>query len=251
MIIHGDCIEVLKEYPPETFDLVFADPPYNLNFDGVSRPKGGNHHVVTEDWDNFESAEQYEQFTQNWLTQVRRVMKKKSSLWVTGTYHNIFIVGYYLLKLKFEILNDIIWIKDNPPPNFSGSRFAAAHETLIWCRKKKGIHTFNYAELKEANGNKQIRSDWYIAGPSLVQKEKIMDNGKRLNSTQKPSSLLYRVIMASSKEGDLVLDPFCGSGTTGRVCKRLNREFVGIEKDLHQVEIATQRIELTMIPIFY
>ncbi|RJQ27296.1 site-specific DNA-methyltransferase [Candidatus Parcubacteria bacterium] len=253
MILQGDCIEVLSQIEDETVDLAYADPPYNLQLKNpLKRPDGTTYeNLVDTDWDRFSSLDVYEEFTKQWLTQVRRVMKRKSSLWVSCTYHCSFIIGYTLMKLNFEILNHIVWIKDNPTPNFSGTRFCQSHESLIWCKKKGGTHYFNYQFLKKENNNKQPRAEWYLPGPSQLQKEKIVVNGKRINAAQKPSSLLYKVIVSSSKEGDLVLDPFMGIGTTGLVCQRLKREFLGIERDIEQVKIAKQRLESGMIPIFY
>lgn len=249
MIIRGDCIQVMQDLDCK-FDLVFADPPYNLGLKNkLKRPDGSDYQdLLDSTWDKFDSLEQYEQFTEKWLTQVKRVMKKKSSLWVSGSYHNLFIVGNYLLKLNFEILNHIVWIKDNPTPQFSGTRFCQSHESLLWAKLKGGTHYFNYKELKKNNGNRQVRADWYL--PTLREDEKIMTSDGRVNQAQKPEHLLYQIIMSSSKENDLVLDPFCGTGTTGKVCTQLGREFVGIEKDPKQADIAEQRIWNTMRLLF-
>lgn len=245
MIINGNCIEVMQNFEAETFDLIFADPPYNLGLKNqLKRPDGSEYDGLLETaWDKFLNLAEYEQFTLDWLTAAKRVMKRKSSLWVSGTYHNLFIVGHCLLKLEFEILNHIVWIKDNPTPQFSGTRFCQSHESLIWCKKKKGVHYFNYQQLKKENGNKQARADWYL--PLLNGDEKIYHNGSRLNQAQKPENLLYRIIVSSSKEGDKVLDPFCGTGTTGVMCEKLNRDFTGIELDLNQVKLAEGRINNT------
>lgn len=247
MVIRGDCIEVMQAMKDESFDLIFADPPYNLQLKGKGLKRSNNtfyNSIAETQWDKFESLEEYEHFTEQWLIEVRRLMKRKSSLWVTGTYHNIFVIGHYLLKLNFEILNQIAWIKSNPTPQFSGTRFCQSIENLIWAKKKKGIHYFNYQGMKKENKNRQMKSDWYI--PSLKDSERI----GRFNISQKPEELLYRVIIASSKKGDSVLDPFCGTGTTGKVCAQLGREFTGIELDPIQAGIAEQRIQSTVELLF-
>lgn len=230
--------------------MAYADPPYNLGLKKELKRPDGSHYddLLEQQWDKFKTLEEYEHFTEQWLTQVKRVMKKKSSLWVSGTYHNIFVVGHYLLKLDFEILNHVIWIKDNPVPQFTGTRFCQSHESLIWAKLKGGTHYFNYRQIKKDNGNKQLRADWYL--PTLRDDEKILSVNGRVNQAQKPEHLLHRVITASSKKGDLILDPFCGTGTTGKVCVELGREFIGIEKDPTQAQVAEQRIQETVELLF-
>lgn len=248
MVIQGNCIEVMGTMRDESFDLIFADPPYNLGLKKKLKRPDGSHYVdlLESKWDKFSNLEEYELFTECWLTQVKRLMKRKSSLWVSGSYHNLFIVGHYLLKLNFEILNHIVWIKDNPVPQFSGTRFCQSHESLIWARK--GTHYFNYQQMKKDNGGKQLRADWYL--PTLRDDEKIFSTNGRINQAQKPEHLLYRIITATSKKGDSVLDPFCGTGTTGKVCIQLGREFIGIELDPIQAGIAEQRIQSTVELLF-
>ncbi len=247
-VIQGDCLIEMEKLEPESFDLIFADPPYNLGLKKELKRPDGSHYddLLDSKWDKFENLESYEKFTEQWLTQVKRLMKRKSSLWVSGSYHNIFVIGHYLLRLNFEILNQIVWIKDNPVPQFSGTRFCQSFENLIWARK--GTHYFNYQQMKKDNGNKQLRADWYL--PTIRDDEKIFSKNGRVNQAQKPEHLLYRILTATSKEGDRVLDPFCGTGTTGVVCAKLKRNFVGIELDSVQAEIANNRIQQTMELLF-
>lgn len=250
MVIQGDCIEVMQNLDSKSVDVIFADPPYNLELKKELKRPDGSHYddLLEQTWDKFSNLEEYEHFTEQWLSQVKRLMKKKSSLWVSGSYHNLFIVGHYLLKLEFEILNHIVWIKDNPVPQFSGTRFCQSHESLIWAKLKGGTHYFNYQQLKRENGNKQLRADWYL--PTLRDDEKMFGENGRVNQAQKPEHLLYRIIVASSKKGDLILDPFCGTGTTGKVATELGRQFIGIEKDPVQAQVAEQRIQSTMELLF-
>ena len=229
----GDSIPILANLPPASVDLVFADPPYNLQLEGaLKRPDESVVDAVDDDWDKFASFEAYDAFTRAWLLAAKRVMKPTATLWVIGSYHNIFRVGAALQDLGFWILNDVVWRKTNPMPNFRGTRFQNAHETLIWAARDKDAkgYTFNYAALKAGNEDTQARSDWTI--PLCTGAERLKDKtGRKLHPTQKPEALLARVLLSSSKVGDVVLDPFFGSGTTGAVAKRLGRRFIGIERD--------------------
>lgn len=243
-IINDDCIKVMNAMEENSVDVIFADPPYNLQLgDALTRPDNSNVSGVYEEWDNFESPAAYDQYTKAWMTAARRVLKENGSIWVIGSYHNIFRVGYILQDLGFWILNDIIWNKVNPMPNFKGTRFTNAHETLIWASKSPtSKYTFNYEAMKALNEDTQMRSDWSI--PLCTGKERLKDaEGNKLHPTQKPEALLYRVLMASSKVDDVVLDPFFGTGTTGAVAKKLGRHFIGIEKDAVYVVGAQQRID--------
>jgi len=243
-IINDDSIKVMNEMEEKSVDVIFADPPYNMQLgDALHRPDNSTVDGVFEEWDNFESPQAYDEYTLKWLTAARRVLKDDGSLWVIGSYHNIFRVGTILQDLGFWILNDIIWNKSNPMPNFKGTRFTNAHETLIWAIKNpKSKYTFNYEAMKALNEDVQMRSTWEI--PICTGKERLKDeNGHKLHPTQKPEALLYRVIMASTKVGDVILDPFFGTGTTGAVAKKLGRSFIGIEKDPAYVEGAQKRID--------
>ena len=243
-IICGDCLNELKNLPDKSVDMVFADPPYNLQLNNhLIRPDNTSVDAVDDYWDKFESMSSYDDFTFKWLNEVRRVLKDDGTIWVIGSYHNIFRVGCILQNLGFWILNDIVWIKNNPMPNFKGTRFTNAHETLIWCSKsRKSKYTFNYEAMKALNDGLQMRSDWGL--PICTGNERVKDEtGEKLHSTQKPENLLYRVILSSTKKGDLILDPFFGSGTTGAVAKKLGRNFIGIERDKKYVDGATKRIE--------
>ena len=243
-IINDDCIKVMNQMEANSVDLIFADPPYNLQLgDALTRPDNSNVNGVYEEWDSFESLAAYDDYTRRWMTAARRVLKDDGALWVIGSYHNIFRVGYILQDLGFWILNDIIWNKTNPMPNFKGTRFTNAHETLIWASKKPNSkYTFNYEAMKALNEDTQMRSDWNL--PICTGKERLKgEDGDKLHPTQKPESLLYRVIMASSKPGDVILDPFFGTGTTGAVAKKLGRNFIGIEKDATYVQGAQERID--------
>jgi len=243
-IIQGDCLEALKALPAKSVDLVFADPPYNLQLGGdLHRPDNSKVDAVDDHWDQFASFEAYDQFTRAWLAECRRVLKDDGALWVIGSYHNIFRVGSALQDLGFWLLNDVVWRKTNPMPNLKGTRFANAHETMIWAAKSRGQrrYTFNYDALKVSNDDLQMRSDWTL--PLCTGEERIKDeNGDKAHPTQKPEALLHRVLLASTKPGDLVLDPFFGTGTTGAAAKRLCRRFIGIEQDENYVAVAKARI---------
>src|SRR5713226_7994135 len=243
-IVCGDCIAELTKLPADSIDLVFADPPYNLQLQGdLKRPDDSRVDAVDDDWDRFSSFAAYDAFTRAWLIACRRVMKPAATLWVIGSYHNIFRVGAILQDLGFWILNDVVWRKSNPMPNFRGRRFTNAHETLIWATRESGrtSYTFNYEALKAGNDDVQVRSDWTIA--LCTGEERLKDStGKKLHPTQKPQALLARVILASSRPDDLVLDPFCGTGTTGAVAKLLGRRFIGVERDHTYAAAAEKRI---------
>jgi modification methylase len=248
-IYPGDCREVLKALPSKSIDTVFADPPYNLQLDkALWRPNATKVNGVTESWDQFSTFEAYDQFTKEWLQECRRLLKDEGTVWVIGSYHNIFRVGRILQDLEFWILNDVVWIKNNPMPNFHGVRFTNAHETLIWAQKHKGNkYTFNYHAMKainhdsEQDASVQMRSDWKI--PLCTGKERIKINGEKAHPTQKPEALLERIILSSTNSGDVILDPFFGSGTTGAVAKKLGRHWVGIEFEDEYICIARQRID--------
>ena len=243
-IINGECIEELKKLPSGSVDLVFADPPYNLQLGGdLLRPDNSKVDAVDDDWDRFASFEHYDRFTREWLAECRRVLKDDGAIWVIGSYHNIFRVGSALQDLGFWLLNDIVWRKSNPMPNFKGTRFANAHETLIWAAKSRGArrYTFNYDALKTANDDIQMRSDWTL--PLCTGEERLKDEtGAKAHPTQKPEALLHRVILASTKPGDVILDPFFGTGTTGAAARRLGRHYIGIERETQYVKLAKQRI---------
>ena len=243
-IFIGDCVAEMAKLPAESVDLVFADPPYNLQLQGdLKRPDDSRVDAVDDDWDKFSSFSAYDDFTRAWLIACRRVMKREATLWVIGSYHNIFRVGALLQDLRFWILNDVVWRKSNPMPNFRGRRFTNAHETLIWAAREPGGkgYTFNYEALKAGNDGVQMRSDWTIALCTGEERLKT-GGGKKLHPTQKPEALLARVILASSRPDDLVLDPFCGTGTTGAVAKRLGRRFIGIERERTYAAAAQARM---------
>ena len=245
-IIPGDCIQAMRALPNASVDMVFADPPYNLQLGGdLSRPDGSHVDAVTNDWDKFDSFATYDRFTREWLTEARRVLKPDGSLWVIGSYHNIFRVGAILQDLGFWILNDIVWRKANPMPNFKGTRFTNAHETLIWASMgEKAKYTFNYRSMKTLNDELQMRSDWVL--PICSGAERLKKDGTKVHPTQKPESLLYRVMLATTNKGDIVLDPFFGTGTTGAVAKRLGREWIGCERDGIYAAAAMERIDLAL-----
>lgn len=249
-IIQGNCLDVLQEFPTNSIDLIFADPPYNLQLSqDLWRPDSSLVDPVDDAWDQFESFEAYDDFSTAWLSSCRRILKETGSIWVIGSYHNIFRVGKIMQNLGFWFLNDVIWIKTNPMPNFKGVRFTNAHETLIWAVKSRGNrYTFNHHAMKRFNHGKQMRSDWII--PICSGKERIKINGEKAHATQKPEALLYRVILSSTNPGDLVLDPFFGTGTTGAVAKVLHRDWVGIEADSGYVQIAQERINSTKVMPF-
>jgi modification methylase len=243
-ILKGDCVSALERLPEKSVDIIFADPPYNLQLDGdLHRPDQSKVDAVDDAWDQFESFAAYDAFTRAWLLAVRRVLKPNGTIWVIGSYHNIFRVGAIMQDLGFWILNDVVWRKTNPMPNFRGRRFQNAHETMIWASRDRAAkgYTFNYDAMKAANDDVQMRSDWLF--PICTGAERLRDqNGDKLHPTQKPEALLARVMLASSKPGDVILDPFFGSGTTGAVAKRLGRHFVGVEREQAYIDAATARI---------
>ncbi len=245
-ITNGNSLEILKKIPDKTFDLVFADPPYNLQIGKkLKRPDDSKVNGVNDKWDQFKNFNDYDNFCKLWLTESKRVLKDNGSIWVIGTYHNIFRLGYHIQNMGFWILNDVIWRKNNPMPNFRGTRFTNAHETLIWASKnKKSKYTFNYQSLKCLNDDLQMRSDWTL--PICSGNERIKKNGKKVHSTQKPESLLYRILLASTNKGDFVFDPFLGTGTTAVVAKKLGRNYFGIEREKKYFKTAKQRLEKTI-----
>ena len=244
-IIKGDCVAALEALPDHSVDAIFADPPYNLQLGGtLHRPDQSLVDAVDDEWDQFASFEAYDAFTRAWLLACRRVLKPHGTIWVIGSYHNIFRVGAMMQDLNFWLLNDIVWRKSNPMPNFKGRRFQNAHETMIWASRdaKAKSYTFNYDALKASNDDVQMRSDWLF--PICSGNERLKgEDGKKVHPTQKPEALLARVVMASTKPGDVILDPFFGSGTTGAVAKRLGRNFVGIEREQDYIDAAAARIE--------
>lgn len=242
-VLQGDCVEVLTALPECSVDLIFADPPYNLQLkQELRRPDNTRVDAVDDEWDHFGNFAEYDTFTRTWLKACRRVLKDSGTIWVIGTYHNIYRVGAILQDLEYWILNDIIWLKNNPMPNFRGVRFTNAHETLIWAQKKKDSpYTFNHQSMKALNDDLQMRSDWYL--PLCTGKERIKSDGLKAHSTQKPEALLYRVISSSTNAGDIILDPFFGTGTTGAVAKKLRRRWIGIEKDPGYIKIAQERLQ--------
>ncbi|HEY4274381.1 MAG TPA: site-specific DNA-methyltransferase [Rhizomicrobium sp.] len=248
-VIEGDCVARMNALPEGSVDLVFADPPYNMQLRGdLHRPDQSKVDAVDDHWDQFDSFAEYDRFTHQWLTAARRVLKDTGSIWVIGSYHNIFRVGATLQDLGFWILNDVIWRKSNPMPNFRGKRFTNAHETLIWATKNpRQQYTFNYEAMKALNDELQMRSDWTLPICSGHERIKGAD-GQKAHSTQKPESLLHRVVVASTKPGDVILDPFFGSGTTGAVAKRLGRHYIGIEREKTYADVARARIA-EVIPV--
>jgi modification methylase len=243
-ILVGDCVAEMAKMPAASVDLVFADPPYNLQLQGdLKRPDDSRVDAVDDEWDKFSSFAAYDDFTRAWITACRRLMKPNATLWVIGSYHNIFRVGTILQDLGFWILNDIVWRKSNPMPNFRGRRFTNAHETLIWAARdaSKRNYTFNYEALKAGNDDIQMRSDWLI--PLCTGEERLKGgDGKKLHPTQKPEALLARIMLAASRPDDLVLDPFSGTGTTGAVARRLRRRFIGVEREAEYAAAAEERI---------
>jgi modification methylase len=241
-VLVGDCIERMALMPASSVDLVFADPPYNLQLGGeLLRPNHSRVDGVEEEWDRFAGFADYDRFTRIWLAEARRLLKPDGALWVIGSYHNIFRVGSILQDLGFWILNDIVWRKTNPMPNFRGRRFTNAHETLLWCaRSEDSRYTFNYEAMKALNDDLQMRSDWLL--PLCGGPERLKRDGRKAHPTQKPEALLHRVLLASTRPGDTVLDPFFGTGTTGAVAKRLGRRFIGIEREVEYVRIAKERL---------
>ncbi len=241
-ILDGDCVEAMRSLPTDSVDLIFADPPYNLQLGGdLNRPDGSQVDAVTDHWDQFDSFQIYDKFTRDWLTEARRILKPDGGLWVIGSYHNIYRVGAILQDLGFWILNDIVWRKTNPMPNFKGTRFTNAHETLLWCSQgEKSRYHFNYRAMKTLNDELQMRSDWVL--PICSGGERLKEGGTKVHPTQKPESLLYRVLLATTDKGDVVLDPFFGTGTTGAVAKRLGREWIGCERESIYRDAALKRI---------
>jgi len=245
-ILDGDCVEAMRSLPTDSVDMIFADPPYNLQLGGdLSRPDGSHVDAVTDHWDQFDSFAAYDKFSREWLTEARRVLKPNGSIWVIGSYHNIFRLGAMMQDMGFWILNDVVWRKANPMPNFKGTRFTNAHETLIWCSMgEKAKYTFNYRLMKTLNDELQMRSDWVL--PICSGQERLKKGGTKVHPTQKPEALLYRVMLATTNKGDVVLDPFFGTGTTGAVAKRLGREWIGCERESVYREAALERIELAL-----
>jgi len=244
-VVNGNSLKILKTIPSKTFDLVFADPPYNMQIGKtLRRPDASKVKGVDDKWDQFESFKHYDDFCKTWLIECKRILKDNGSIWVIGSYHNIFRLGYHLQNLNYWLLNDVIWRKNNPMPNFRGTRFTNAHETLIWASKsEKSKYTFNYQSLKCLNDDLQMRSNWNL--PICNGNERLKKNGKKVHSTQKPESLLHRVLLASSNKDDLILDPFLGSGTTATVAKKLGRNYYGIEKEKNYFKAAEQRLKNT------
>jgi modification methylase len=247
-ILRGDCIAMMRTLPSASIDMIFADPPYNLQLGGdLARPDGSHVDAVTDHWDKFDSFAAYDAFTREWLMEAHRLLKPEGTIWVIGSYHNIFRVGAMLQDMGFWILNDIIWRKSNPMPNFKGTRFTNAHETLIWAAKsEKAKYTFNYRAMKTLNDELQMRSDWVL--PICSGQERIRKGGAKAHPTQKPEALLYRVLLATTNPGDVVLDPFFGTGTTGAVAKRLGRNWIGCEREDSYIEVANERID-TALPL--
>ena len=244
-IVNGNCIDELKKIPEKSFDLIFADPPYNMQLgEMLKRPDNSKVDSVNDEWDKFKDFKSYDEFSNLWLKECKRVLKDNGSIWVIGSYHNIFRLGYHMQNLDYWILNDVIWRKRNPMPNFRGTRFTNAHETLIWASKnKKSKYTFNYQSLKCLNDDLQMRSDWTL--PICNGKERLKKNGKKVHSTQKPEALLHRIILATTNKGDAIFDPFLGTGTTAVVSKKLGRTYFGIEKNKKYYKAALDRINKT------
>ena len=245
-IIMDDCIAAMASLPDACVDMVFADPPYNLQLGGdLFRPEGGRVDAVDNDWDKFDTFGAYDAFTAAWLAEARRILKPRGTLWVIGSYHNIFRVGSRLQDAGFWILNDVVWCKTNPMPNFKGTRFTNAHETLIWASRDEGSkYTFNYRAMKSLNDELQMRSDWTF--PICGGQERIKRGGTKAHPTQKPEALLYRILLACTQKGDVVLDPFFGTGTTGAVARRLGRHWIGIERDETYCDVARERIAASL-----
>jgi modification methylase len=242
-VLQGDCVERMARLPAGSVDLIFADPPYNLQLEGdLHRPNNSRVDGVDEAWDRFDDFAAYDDFTRAWLTAARRVLKDDGALWVIGSYHNIYRVGAILQDLGFWVLNDVVWRKTNPMPNFRGRRFTNAHETLLWCAKSRvqKRYTFNYDAMKALNDDLQMRSDWLL--PICSGAERLKVDGHKAHSTQKPEALLHRLILATTRPGDVVLDPFFGSGTTGAVARKLGRAYIGIEREPAYVKLARERL---------
>jgi len=245
-IVNGNALGILKTIPSKTFDLIFVDPPYNLQIGKkLKRPDDSKVNGVSDKWDQFKSFKDYDSFCKKWLIECKRILKDNGAIWVIGSYHNIFRIGYHIQNTGYWILNDVIWKKNNPMPNFRGTRFTNAHETLIWASKNKNSkYTFNYQSLKCLNDDLQMRSDWTL--PICNGSERIKKNGKKVHSTQKPESILHRVLLASTNKGDFVFDPFLGTGTTAVVAKKMGRNYLGIEKEKKYFKTAKQRLEKTI-----
>ena len=242
-ILAGDCIEAMEGLPEASVDLIFADPPYNLQLKGdLHRPDNSKVDAVDDAWDQFASFDVYDRFTRAWLAAARRLLKPNGAIWVIGSYHNIFRVGTAMQDAGYWLLNDVVWRKSNPMPNFRGKRFTNAHETLIWASKSEGAkYTFNYEALKALNEGVQMRSDWTL--PLCTGHERLKDaEGQKAHPTQKPESLLHRVLIATTNPGDVVLDPFFGTGTTGAVAKMLGRRWIGIEREPAYRAVAEDRL---------
>ena len=244
-IINGCSLKVLKKIPSKSFDLVFADPPYNLQIrEKLKRPDESKVYGVDDQWDKFKNFQHYDDFCKEWLSECKRILKDDGGIWVMGSYHNIFRLGYLMQNLDYWILNDVIWRKNNPMPNFKGTRFTNAHETLIWASKRKSSkYTFNYQSLKCLNDDLQMRSDWML--PICSGKERLKRNGKKVHATQKPESLLHRIILATTNKNDAILDPFLGTGTSAVVAKKLGRKYFGIENNKRYFDVANDRINKT------
>jgi site-specific DNA-methyltransferase (adenine-specific) len=249
-VLEGDCLPWLDSLPENSVDLIFADPPYNLQLrQELWRPNLTRVAAVTDAWDQFDNFESYDQFCRRWLVACRRVLKDTGTLWVIGSYHNIYRLGALLQDLGYWILNDVVWIKTNPMPNFRGVRFANAHETLLWAAKsRESSYTFNHQGMKRLNDGKQMRSDWVL--PICSGPERLKIDGKKAHSTQKPLALLYRVILSATEPGDVVLDPFFGTGTTGVAARLLHRHWIGIEKEPDYVRLARTRVAQTLVEDF-
>jgi modification methylase len=245
-ILQEDCVAAMARLPAASVDMIFADPPYNLQLGGdLFRPEGGLVDAVDDDWDKFDTFATYDHFTRAWLKEARRILKPNGTLWVIGSYHNIFRVGAALQDEGYWILNDIVWRKSNPMPNFRGTRFTNAHETLIWAsHSEDSRYTFNYRAMKALNDELQMRSDWVL--PICSGGERVKTDGVKAHPTQKPEALLYRVLLACTSKGDVVLDPFFGTGTTGAVARRLGRHWIGIEREKRYVKVALERIASTL-----
>jgi modification methylase len=245
-ILQEDCVTAMSRLPSGSIDMIFADPPYNLQLGGdLFRPEGSRVDAVDDDWDKFSSFGEYDAFTRAWLKEARRILKPNGTLWVIGSYHNIYRVGAALQDEGYWILNDIVWRKTNPMPNFRGTRFTNAHETLIWAsRSEDSRYTFNYRSMKALNDELQMRSDWLL--PICSGGERVKDGGAKAHPTQKPEALLYRVLLACTNPGDVVLDPFFGTGTTGAVARRLGRQWIGVERETRYVRVARERIAATL-----
>jgi modification methylase len=249
-VLHGDCRDILATLPPRSVDLIFADPPYNLQLrQDLWRPDATHVDPVDDAWDKFGSFADYDRFTREWMSACRRVLKETGTIWVIASYHSIYRIGNVLQDLDYWILNDICWVKKNPMPNFKGTRFCNAHETLLWAKKseRQSKYTFNYKSLKAGNEDLQMRSDWNI--PLCAGEERLKVNGEKAHATQKPEALLHRVLRACSNPGDVVLDPFFGTGTTGAVAKRLRRHWIGIEREAGYVALAEARIAQIVPPL--